>query len=62
MQRSDEDRELTKSIKIKIMDYMNTRYDKAATQERLDMDPRLKASYIRSEKVSDIKTGVMSEH
>lgn len=61
----EEDSDLTKSIKMKILDYMNTKYDNPATQERLDMtgftDPRFKASYISSEKVADIKTRVMSE-
>lgn len=61
----EEDSDLTKSIKMKILDYMNTKYDNPATQELLDMscfvDPRFKARYISGEKVSDIKTRVMSE-
>lgn len=61
----EEDSDLTKSIKMKILDYMNTKYDNPATQELLDMscfmDPRFKAGYITGEKVSDIKTRVMSE-
>lgn len=61
----EEDSDLTKSIKMKTLDYMNTKYDSPATQELLDMtcfmDPRFKASYISSEKVADIKTREMSE-
>ena len=59
------DTDLTKDIKAKILDYMNTKYDDPATQELLDvasfMDPRFKSSYISVEKVQDIKTRVMSE-
>ncbi|MBN3297773.1 ZBED1 protein, partial [Amia calva] len=61
----EEDSDLTKSIKMRILDYMNTKYDNPATQELLDMtcfmDPRFKASYISSDKVSDIRARVMSE-
>lgn len=61
----EEDSDLTRSIKMKILDYMNTKYDDPATQELLDMscfmDPRFKANYISGENVSDIKTRVMSE-
>jgi hypothetical protein len=61
----EDDTNLTKTIKVKILDYMNTKYDDPATQELLDtasfMDPRFKVSYISSEKVQDIKTRVMSE-
>ncbi|XP_053298983.1 E3 SUMO-protein ligase ZBED1 [Pleuronectes platessa] len=61
----EDDTNLTKTIKVKILDYMNTKYDDPATQELLDtasfMDPRFKVSYISSERVQDIKTRVMSE-
>ncbi|RXN31044.1 zinc finger BED domain-containing 1-like protein [Labeo rohita] len=50
---------------MKILEYINTKYDNPATQELLDMtsfmDPRFKANYISSDKVSDIRTKVMSE-
>ena len=63
--KKEDDTNLTKTIKVKILDYMNTKYDDPATQELLDtasfMDPRFKVSYISSEKVQDIKTRVMSE-
>ncbi|KAJ8333455.1 hypothetical protein SKAU_G00414630 [Synaphobranchus kaupii] len=56
----EDDTDLTKSIKVKVLDYMNTKYDDPATQEHLDitrfMDPRFKDSYISSEKVPNIKT------
>lgn len=59
----EEDSDLTKSIKMKILDYMNN--DNPATQELLDMtsfmDPRFKVGYISSDKVSDISARVMSE-
>lgn len=59
------DSDLTKSIKMKILDYMSTKYDDSLTQELLDMaslvDPRFKASYISSENIEDIKTRVVSE-
>ncbi|KAK0156656.1 Zinc finger BED domain-containing protein 1 [Merluccius polli] len=58
------DTDLTKDIKEKILDYMNTKYDDPATPELLDvasfMDPRFKSSYISVEKIQDIKTRVMS--
>ncbi|XP_067274669.1 E3 SUMO-protein ligase ZBED1-like isoform X1 [Pseudorasbora parva] len=62
---NEEDSDLTKSIKMKILDYMNSKYDNPATQELLDMttfmDPRFKVGYISSDKVSDISARVMSE-
>lgn len=61
----EDDTDLTKSIKVKILDYMNTKYDDPGTQELLDiasfMDPRFKVTYISSEKVEDIKSRIMSE-
>ncbi|XP_077063423.1 E3 SUMO-protein ligase ZBED1-like [Siphateles boraxobius] len=50
---------------MRILDYMNSKYDNPATQELLDMtsfmDPRFKVRYISSDKVSDIRARVMSE-
>ncbi|XP_048094720.1 E3 SUMO-protein ligase ZBED1 isoform X2 [Alosa alosa] len=61
----EDDSDFTKSIKMKILNYMSCKYDYSATQELLDMacfvDPRFKASYINSDKVADIETRVMSE-
>jgi len=60
-----DDTDLTKFIKVKIMDYMNTKYDDPGTEEPLDiasfMDPRFKFTYISSEKVEGIKSRIMSE-
>lgn len=44
----EEDSDLTKSIKMKILEYMNTKYDNPATQERLD-DDVLHGSLIQSQ-------------
>ncbi|CAI5669823.1 unnamed protein product [Oreochromis niloticus] len=61
----EEDSDLTKSIKKKILEYLITKYENPATQELLDMacfmDPRFKVSYTSTDRVSDIKTRVMSE-
>ncbi|XP_039672041.1 ubiquitin carboxyl-terminal hydrolase 29-like [Perca fluviatilis] len=59
----EDDTDLTKSIKVKILDYMNTKYDDPGTQELLDiasfMDPRFKVTYISSEKVENIKSRII---
>lgn len=51
----EDDTNLTKTIKVKILDYMNTKYDDPETQELLDiasfMDPRFKVSNSSSKKV-----------
>lgn len=61
----EDDSDLTKTIKQKIMRYLDTKYDDPTTQELLDtasfVDPRFKVKYISREKVQDIKTRVMSE-
>ncbi|XP_026028480.1 zinc finger BED domain-containing protein 1-like [Astatotilapia calliptera] len=61
----EEDSNLTKSIKKKILEYLITKYENPATQELMDMacfmDPRFKVSYTSTDRVSDIKTRVMSE-
>lgn len=55
----EQDSDLTKSMKIKILNYMNTKYDDPVTQELLDMscfmDPRFKAGYISTDNLHDIK-------
>ncbi|KAK0151049.1 hypothetical protein N1851_007839 [Merluccius polli] len=57
LQKKEDDTDLTKTIRVKILEYMDTMYFDPATQELLDtasfMDP--------SEIVQDIKTRVMSE-
>ena len=59
------DSQLTETIREKILDYMNTKFDDEDTQDLLDMasfvDPRFKITYISSEKVADIKARVLSE-
>lgn len=61
----EEDSELTRDIKLKILNCMSCKYDDPATQELLDMasfiDPRFKATYIQSDKVEGIKARVLSE-
>jgi len=52
-----DDTDLTKFIKVKIMDYMNTKYDDPGTEELLNF----KFTYISSEKVEGIKSRIMSE-
>lgn len=63
--KKEADTDLTKTTKVKILNYMNTKNDDPAIQELLDTtslkDPRLKISCISSEIVQDIKTRVMSE-
>ncbi|KAK7889268.1 hypothetical protein WMY93_024828 [Mugilogobius chulae] len=61
----DEDSDLTRSIKRKVLHYMNTKYDDPMTQELLDMacilDPRFKAGYISPDKLLNMKARVTSE-
>ncbi|RXN13109.1 zinc finger BED domain-containing 1-like protein [Labeo rohita] len=61
----DEDSDLTKTIKSKILEYINKNYDGEDTQELLDMalflDPRFKTNYIAADKLPNIKAKVMSD-
>uniref|UniRef100_A0AAV2M168 Transposase n=1 Tax=Knipowitschia caucasica TaxID=637954 RepID=A0AAV2M168_KNICA len=56
----EQESDLTKSIKKKILDYLNSKYDDPATQELLDMacfmDPRFKAGYVSGDKLHEIKS------
>lgn len=49
----DDDTQLTKDIKVRILDYLNEKYADQSTQELLDMasllDPRFKTTYIEAE-------------
>lgn len=51
----EDDTNLTKTIKVRILDYMNAKHDDPETQELLDnasfRDPRFKVSNSSSEKV-----------
>lgn len=61
----DDDTQLTKDIKVSILDYLNEKYADESTQELLDMaslfDPRFKATYINAERVEYIKTKAATE-
>ena len=60
-----EDSELTRSVKAKILDYMERKYEDSATQSLLDtssfLDPRFKADYISAENLIEIKAKLMAE-
>ncbi|KAL7837366.1 hypothetical protein SRHO_G00270770 [Serrasalmus rhombeus] len=59
-----EDSELTRSVKAKILDYMEGKYEDSATQSLLDtsfLDPRFKADYISAENLIEIKAKLMAE-
>lgn len=59
----DEDTDLTKTIKSKILNYINKHYEDETTQELLDiatfLDPRFKTSYTDEDKLPNIKARVM---
>ncbi|KAI4890877.1 hypothetical protein NFI96_009808 [Prochilodus magdalenae] len=60
-----EDSELTRSVKAKILDYMERKYEDSTTQSLLDtspfLDPRFKADYISAENLIEIKANLMTE-
>ncbi|KAI4901996.1 hypothetical protein NFI96_028653, partial [Prochilodus magdalenae] len=60
-----EDSELTHSVKAKILDYMERKYEDSATPSLLDtssfLDPRFKADYISAENLIEIKAKMMAE-
>ncbi|XP_033995699.1 zinc finger BED domain-containing protein 1-like [Trematomus bernacchii] len=61
----EDDTDLTKSIKKKILDYLNDKYDDAATQELLDMasalDPRFKLKYVSEDNRGSIEASLTTE-
>ena len=61
----EDDSELTKSIKTRILEYLNEKYADPVTQELLDMasllDPRFKTKYIKPATVDYIKTKAAAE-
>ncbi|KAI5085375.1 butyrophilin-like protein 3, partial [Silurus meridionalis] len=61
----DEDTDLTKTIKSKILNYINKHYEDETTQELLDttkfLDPRFKTSYTDENKLPNIKARVISD-
>ncbi|XP_076734617.1 E3 SUMO-protein ligase ZBED1-like [Maylandia zebra] len=61
----EEDSELCKSIKTRIVDYLNNKYADPSTSDLLDMasfvDPRFRAKYIPSEKINALKHKLILE-
>ncbi|XP_056134808.1 maspardin isoform X2 [Lampris incognitus] len=61
----EDDTDLSKCIKQKIVDYLKDKYDNAPTQELLDMasalDPRFKLKYVTEENGGSIEAGLTSE-
>lgn len=61
----DDDTQLTRDIKVNILDYLNEKYADESTQELLDMasllDPRFKTTYINAERVDYMKTRAAAE-
>ncbi|XP_066533969.1 E3 SUMO-protein ligase ZBED1 [Hoplias malabaricus] len=60
-----EDTDLTKSVKSRIIGYLQEKYNDPATQELLDvasfLDPRFKTSYISQENIPAIKARMKTE-
>lgn len=61
----EEDTELTKEVKGKILNYLNEKYEDEATQELLDvasfLDPRFKIDFVSADKKSQVTARVTSE-
>lgn len=61
----DDDTQLTRDIKMSILDYLNEKYADKSTQELLDMasllDPRFKTTYINAVRVDYMKTRAAAE-
>ncbi|KAM3850676.1 RING finger protein 17-like, partial [Diretmus argenteus] len=59
------DTDLTKSLKKKTLEYLNSKYEDADTQELLDvasfLDPRYKTQYISEDNIPIIKARLVSE-
>lgn len=60
-----EDTDLTRSIKSKVLTYLNEKYSNICTQELLDvasfMDPRFKVQYISADNIPAIKARLKTE-
>ena len=60
-----EDTDLTKSIKTKVLAYLNNKYGDPNIQELLDvacfLDPRFKIQYISTDNIPAIKTRLKTE-
>lgn len=61
----EDDTDLSKYIKQKIMDYLKEKYDESKTQELLDMasahDPRFKPKYVAGENRGSVEARLTSE-
>lgn len=61
----EEDTDLAKSIKLKIVDYLNDKYSDTATQELLDMasalDPKFKLKYVIEDNRGSIEDRLIAE-
>ncbi|XP_061096829.1 E3 SUMO-protein ligase ZBED1 isoform X2 [Conger conger] len=61
----DEDTDLSRSIKTKVLAYLKEKYSDPDTQELLDvasfLDPRFKIQYIRADHIPAIKTRLKTE-
>ena len=65
LSEDDDDTDLTKSIKTKAMDYLESKYNDLQTQDILDvatfLDPRFKADYMEAATLNDIKEKLVNE-
>ena len=61
----EDDTNMTKSLKKKIVDYLNSKYEDEATQELLDvasfLDPRYKTLYICEDVIPTVKARLLEE-
>ncbi|CAM4654807.1 unnamed protein product [Leuciscus chuanchicus] len=60
-----DDSELTKTIKASVINYLNEKYDNAATDDLLNIaslvDPRFKTHYIKDDKVEAVKSRAVAQ-
>ncbi|KAI2644978.1 zinc finger BED domain-containing 1-like protein [Labeo rohita] len=65
LEMREEDTDLTKNIKKKMLDYLNEKYEDDDTQKLLDMasflDPRFKMDFISADKKTQVKATVASQ-
>lgn len=65
LEMREEDTDLTKNIKKKMLDYLNEKYEDDETQNLLDMasflDPRFKMDFISADKKTQVKARVASQ-
>lgn len=60
-----DDSELTKTIKASVINYLNEKYDDAATDDLLNIaslvDPRFKTRYIKDDKVEAVRSRTVAQ-